>query len=85
MYKIEWTPIAYKDLKKLESKEAVKILNGLNDIQGDPYAFGDPLEGTFKGKRKMRVGDYRVIYSINDKEQKIFILFIRHRREAYRA
>jgi mRNA-degrading endonuclease RelE of RelBE toxin-antitoxin system len=54
MYKIDWSTIAYKDLKKLESKEAVKILNSLNDIQGDPYAFGDPLEGTFKGKRKMR-------------------------------
>ncbi len=85
MYSIEWSTIAYKDLKKLESKEAVKILNSLNDIQDDPYAFGDPLEGTFKGKRKMRVGDYRVIYHINDRERKISVLFIRHRREAYRA
>ena len=85
MFRLEWSAIAYKDLKNLETKEAVKILNALNDIQSDPYSFGDPLEGTFKGKRRMRIGDYRIVYHVNDKEKKVSILYVRHRREVYRA
>ncbi|MEA1976902.1 MAG: type II toxin-antitoxin system RelE/ParE family toxin [Chloroflexota bacterium] len=33
---------------------------------------------------RIRVGDYRVIYEINDNEGQITIIYVRHRRDAYR-
>lgn len=47
----------------------------------DPINYGLPLRKSLHGHRKLRVGDYRVIYRINDKE--IIILKIGHRRDVY--
>ena len=49
-----------------------------------PHQYGEPLRKTLKGYWKLRVGDYRVIMSINTKERKIFIEKIGHRKEIYK-
>jgi mRNA interferase RelE/StbE len=48
----------------------------------EPGKYGEPLKRGLQGYRKLRVGDYRVIYKI-DKE-KIIILKIGHRKEVYK-
>lgn len=47
----------------------------------DPFLYGQPLRRSLKGYRKLRVGDYRVIYKIQKDE--IVILKIGHRNEVY--
>lgn len=47
----------------------------------DPAKYGGPLQRSLQGYRKLRVGDYRVIYKV-DKEN-IVILKIGHRKEVY--
>ena len=47
----------------------------------EPTLFGEPLRQSLKGHRKLRVGDYRVIYRISGRE--IIILKIGHRKEVY--
>jgi len=47
-----------------------------------PVEFGKPLRYTFKGARRLRVGDYRVIYSIEPPDV-VVIAKIGHRREVY--
>ena len=47
----------------------------------DPERFGMPLRKGLKGYRKMRVGDYRVIYEIKASEIRIYC--IGHRKEVY--
>ena len=46
---------------------------------------GRPLVGTFKGLFKFRVGDYRIIYSIEKNRLTIFVLRILHRKDVYRG
>jgi len=48
----------------------------------DPIKYGDPLRKTLKGYRKVRVGDYRIVYKIE--VEYIYILGIRHRKEIYK-
>ena len=48
----------------------------------DPLKFGDPLRRSLQGYRKLRVGDYRVIYRIQDTD--IFVLKIGHRKDVYK-
>jgi mRNA interferase RelE/StbE len=47
----------------------------------DPVNYGLPLRKSLQGHRKLRVGDYRVIYRIKDSE--IIILKIGHRKDVY--
>jgi mRNA interferase RelE/StbE len=47
----------------------------------NPVLFGEPLRQSLKRHRKLRVGDYRVIYRISGKE--VIILKIGHRKEVY--
>ena len=47
----------------------------------DPIKYGEPLRRTLRGYRKLRVGDYRIIYKIE--KNTIVILKIGHRKEVY--
>jgi mRNA interferase RelE/StbE len=82
-YSIKWDVRAYKELKAINNKDAVGILNAINKIQKDPKG-AKPLEGKFKGKFRIRVGDYRVIYWVNDEEQAIYIIAVGHRKDIYK-
>ena len=74
-----------------------EIPNDLEDIPGnikdrirksietrlliDPIGYGLPLRKSLQGHRKLRVGDYRIIYRIHGKE--VIILKLGHRRDVY--
>ena len=47
----------------------------------DPINYGLPLRKSLQGHRKLRVGDYRIIYRID--AEKIIVLKIGHRRDVY--
>src|SRR3990170_4622173 len=47
----------------------------------EPERYGEPLRGPFQGYRKLRVGDYRVVYRIVQRE--VWILAIFHRKRVY--
>ena len=42
-----------------------------------------PLKGELAGYYRYRVGDYRVVYSIDDEQKQVFVLIIKHRGEVY--
>ncbi|MFM6481905.1 MAG: type II toxin-antitoxin system RelE family toxin, partial [Microcystis panniformis] len=42
------------------------------------------LKGEFAGKYRFRVGDYRVIYTVDDSQSQVIVLLIEHRNQAYR-
>jgi|DewCreStandDraft_5_1066085.scaffolds.fasta_scaffold08681_8 mRNA interferase RelE/StbE len=83
-YKIEWDIRAYRELKEINNKDAVRILNAVNKLYKQPYVSGEPLEGKFKGKYRMRVGDYRVIYWVKEDEKTVYIISVGHRKDIYR-
>jgi mRNA interferase RelE/StbE len=47
----------------------------------DPVGFGKPLRYSLKGLRRLRVGDYRIIYKLEDKT--VIIIAIKHRKDVY--
>ncbi len=50
----------------------------------DPRSFGHGLTGQFRGLWRYRVGDYRLICEIKDRELIILVLAVGHRRDIYR-
>jgi len=71
-----------RDLSRLDKKEARRILNKIEKDLSERAESYPVLKGEFAGLRKMRVGDYRVVFTIIDNE--ILILRIGYRREIYK-
>jgi mRNA interferase RelE/StbE len=49
----------------------------------NPIEFGKPLQYSLKGLRRLRVGDYRIIFQIDEENKGVLIVKIGHRREVY--
>jgi mRNA interferase RelE/StbE len=80
--KIEYKSSVFKDLKKIGMPEAPRIMDKLEmDLARNPDK-GEPLKGKFKVMFKLKVGDYRVIYS--KAKDSVLILRIGHRKHVYR-
>jgi len=87
-FKIEFDPGARRELEKLDPQIARRILKFLKerviDLDG-PRMVGAALSGSRLGELwKYRIGDYRVIASIEDKVLTILVLSVGHRRQIYR-
>ncbi|MDE2736958.1 MAG: type II toxin-antitoxin system RelE/ParE family toxin [Gemmatimonadota bacterium] len=84
MYHVEFTPNAEADLTKLEASVAQRVLNRLRWLAENFESIRiEALTGRFSGVFKLRVGDYRVLYICDRREQKIIVQFVKHRREVY--
>lgn len=72
------------DLKSIDRRTRERIRKAIEHrLLTDPIHFGEPLRRTLKGYRKLRVGDYRVIYEVHGSEIRIYA--IGHRKEIYRS
>ncbi len=49
----------------------------------EPIGLGKPLRYSFIGHRRIRVGDYRIVYRVDKKIQLVTIVFIKHRKDVY--
>jgi mRNA interferase RelE/StbE len=87
-WQIEFLPQAEKELAKLDKPVIERILRFLDERvrpAKDPRAIGEALRGEKLGKYwKYRVGDYRVICSIQDDRIVITVVNIGHRSGVYR-
>ena len=83
MVNIEWTEGAVKDLEKLDKPIAQRILRRLAWFSKNfQRIVPEPLTGEFKGAFKLRIGNWRVVYTVEGKT--IVIQFIGHRSEIYK-
>jgi mRNA interferase RelE/StbE len=86
-WKIEFDRAAQKELDKLDSAIVRRILKFLYRRVGnldDPRKIGEKLRGTLSEFWKYRVGDYRLICSLENDRLVVLVLRIGHRREVYK-
>ncbi len=87
-WRIEFSELALKQLDKLDTSVARRILNFLRkkvDTAGDPSSLATRLKGPENnGRWRYRVGDYRIVVSFDKNIITIFVIEIGHRREIYR-
>lgn len=83
LYRLLYHPaVLREDLPHIPSEQKQKIQSAIETrLLEDPIIAGKPLRQSLKGHRKLRVGDWRIIYRIDRKD--IIILKIGHRREVY--
>ncbi len=84
MYEVLLSARAERDLKRLSAEVFYRVVAKLKSLSTQPRPEGSgKLAGSHSGYR-IRVGDYRVIYEIDDAEETVKVMWVRHRREAYR-
>ncbi len=88
-YEVEFTNAAAKALRKLSKSIQPKLLRGIRDtidaLALDPRPPGvEKLEST-ENLWRVRAGDYRIVYTIEDDVLTVLVVMIRHRREVYRG
>lgn len=82
-YRVELVSSAEKELNWLPVKLIARIIARLENLAFNPRPPGCKKLSGGENEWRIRVGDYRVIYSIDDKARMVDVTRIAHRREVY--
>ena len=85
VYRVTLLPAVVKELRKLDAPARRRIQAAIDLLADDPRPpAAIQLVGGF-GEWRVRTGDYRIIYEIDDGELLVLVLRTGHRREIYRG
>ena len=82
-YSLRIKASAAKELSRVERSDRERITDAIDRLREHPLV-GAPLKGGMRGLRRIRVGDYRVLYEVQHDILVILAVRIAHRSDAYR-
>jgi len=83
-YEVYLERAAEQDLKRLSAKNFQRIIPHIKALAENPRPVGCQKISGSQNDWRVRVGDYRVIYEVADREKVVRVMRIRHRGKAYR-
>lgn len=84
-YQVEITPAAKRQIKKLVESVQLAIIERLEQLSTNPRPPGAlKMQGT-ESLYRIRVGDYRIIYEIQDRTLFVVVVKVGHRGDVYRS
>ena len=85
-YNVRLSAKSEKELDKMKTKDKSNfelIISHMKNLEENPNYYGKPLTGNLKGLWSYRIGDFRIIYEIQDDNCLVFVITIGHRRDVY--
>lgn len=82
-YAIRIKRSAAKELARVSRRDRLHIERAINSLKEHPLS-GSLLKGEYRGLRRLRYGDYRIVYAVLASELVVLVVRIAHRREVYR-
>lgn len=84
MYKIQFSRSAEKEIAALPNAVLKRVANAIDKLESNPRPTGcKKLKGSSQNLWRIRIGDYRVVYSIEDVLLIVDIRKVGHRRDIY--
>jgi mRNA interferase RelE/StbE len=80
-FKVLLHPKAAKELQKTETHIRTRIIERAKQLRENPEKLGKPLKQSDFWSQ--RIGDYRIIYEIDQNKKQVVILFVGHRSKVY--
>ena len=84
-YDVNLRPSARKDLCRLSRDIVRRIMARVDELQSAPFPVGARRLSGSDELYRVRVGDYRIVYEVDEEQGSVAVHYIRHRREVYRA
>ena len=81
-YRIVLTKSAVKEISRLPTKTHDKIIDHLRQLEKNPRGFG-PEKLTAINAYKLRVGNHRIVYEINEIEKEVRVVMVDDRKQVY--
>ena len=82
-YDLRIKPSAIKELEVLQTNHRRRIVNKIQDLASEPRPPGcEKLSG--QDRYRIRQGDFRILFEIQDSERTVVVVKIGHRRDVYR-
>jgi len=75
---------AQRDLRRLPTDVFDRVIRAIKSLAGNPRPVGSRKIVGSEHDWRVRVGDYRIIYEVDDAARVVRVMYIRHRRDAYR-
>lgn len=82
-YITQWRPHARDQLRKIDRQTAITILRKLGELEADPFGYSTTELVNRPGVRRLRVGNYRVFYTVDQGELIILVVAVDHRSTVY--
>ncbi len=83
MYIISIKQSAIKALSRIDLAQRTRLIEAIDKLKTNPNA-GSVLKGEFFGLRRIRIGDYRIVYEVQNAQLAILVVRVAHRREVYK-
>ncbi len=84
-YALSFKGSAQKEFRDLPARARAQIAGKLDALAREPRRIkAEALKGQFSGLFRIRVGQYRVVYQLDDAQRQIVVTSVRHRGRAYR-
>ncbi|MGH2353275.1 MAG: type II toxin-antitoxin system RelE family toxin [Chloroflexota bacterium] len=83
-YKIEFLPTAARELASLPKDAQQRIARRIDLLADDPRPAGVRAIQGSRGLLRLRVGDYRIVYRVEDDILVVLVVKVGHRRDVYR-
>jgi mRNA interferase RelE/StbE len=84
-YALDIKPSARKELENLSNTLIARLVPKIDGLAGDPRPSGCKKLHGYKDFRRIRVGDYRVVYLIDDDRKIVSVTRVAHRRDVYES
>ena len=82
-YSVFFVPVAEKQIEQLQKRDRQRVVAAIRALADDPRPRGCEKLSTLE-KYRIRVGDYRVVYTIDDRIVRVVVVKVGHRRDVYR-
>ncbi len=82
-YSVRIKQSAAKELARIARPDRLRIIEAIDGLAGNPLR-GAALKGDLRGLRRIRIGDHRVVYEVEDQQLVVLVIRVRHRREVHR-
>jgi len=82
-YSISIKESAFKALSKIDKPQRLRLIDAIEKLKINPTA-GSVLKGEFTGLRRIRIGNYRIVYEVQNEQLVILVIRIAHRKEVYK-
>ncbi len=82
-YRVELTPRFDKEFSKLTKEIKARIAEKIDKLKENPHVY-KKLHGKLKGLFSMRVGDYRIIFMLDERRRRVILLSVAHRKRVYK-